>query len=148
MNEVFLSGRLGRDPELRYTQSQMSVCNINLAVDRNLSREQRDAGKQDVDWIRVTVFGKQAENCEKYLTKGSKIIVHGRIQTGSYADKDGKKVFTIDVIANRVEFTSFGQQGQQNHGGSKNYSTSPMPDDYPQEVQEGFEMIDEDDVPF
>lgn len=151
MNVVVISGRLGRDPEIRYTQSQMAVCTFTLAVSRQLSKEQREQGKPDADWIRVTVFGKQGENCEKYLSKGSMVMVSGRIQTGSYKDKDGRIVYTTDVIANRVEFGSHKSDGQQNqggNGGSKNYSTSPMPDDYPEEIQQGFEMIDEDDVPF
>lgn len=153
MNVVIISGRLGRDPEIRYTQNNTAVCKFTLAVSRQLSKEQREHGGPDVDWIGITVFGRQAEICEKYLSQGSMVTVSGRIQTGSYKDKEGRTVYTTDVIANRVEFGSYKSDGQQSqggngNGGSKNYSTSPMPDDYPEEIQQGFEMIDEDEVPF
>lgn len=102
MNNVVLIGRLTKDIELRYTQSQMAVATFTLAVDRfSKPGEERKA-----DFIRITVFGKQAENCERYLSKGSKLALQGKIQTGSYQDKDGKTVYTTDVIADRVEFLS------------------------------------------
>lgn len=95
MNSVVLIGRMTAGPELSYTQSQKAVCRFTLAVDR------RD---KEADFIRITVWDKQAENVKKYLHKGSKCAVNGRIQTGSYKDRDGKTVYTTDVIASNVEF--------------------------------------------
>lgn len=97
MNSVVIIGRLTKEPDLRYTPSQMAVCKVTIAVDR--------IGKdKGADFIPVTVFGKQAENLDRYMTKGRQIAVQGRIQTGSYEKKDGTKVYTTDVIADRVEF--------------------------------------------
>lgn len=98
MNNVTLIGRLVRNPEVSYTHSQTALCKFTLAVDR-ISKEERTA-----DFIRIVVWGKQAENCGRYLYKGKQCAVNGRIQTGSYKDKDGKTVYTTDVIAYNVEF--------------------------------------------
>ena len=104
MNNVILIGRLTKDPELRYMQSDnTAIAKFTLAVDR--------AKKDEADFIRITVFGKQAENCDKYLKKGRQAAVQGRLQTGSYT-KDGHTVYTTDVIANRVEFLG-GNGGKQ-----------------------------------
>ena len=108
MNSVELIGRLTRDPEVRYTASQTAVVHFTLAIDRPV----RDGEKQ-ADFPRVIVFGKQAENCEKYLKKGRLVGVQGRIQTGSYQNKDGDTVFTTDVVASRVEFLEWGEQKKQ-----------------------------------
>ena len=95
MNNVILIGRITADPELGYTQSQKAMCRFTLAVDR---------AKEGADFIRIIVWDRQAENVNRYLHKGSKCAVNGRIQTGSYKDKDGKTVYTTDVVANNVEF--------------------------------------------
>lgn len=120
MNEVVLIGRLVRDPEIRYTSSQMAVCTFTLAVDRPFSRNRQD-NAPTADFIRITVFDRQAENCSRYLAKGRQAAVQGRIQTGSYINKDGQKVYTTDVVANRVEFIGGNgggaQGGYQDRGG-------------------------------
>lgn len=104
MNCVQLIGRLTSDPKMSYgSGNQMAICKFTLAVDRN----GKDKG---ADFPRVTVFGKQAESCEKYLAKGRQVGVIGRIQTGSYEKSDGTKVYTTDVIADRVEFLSGGEK--------------------------------------
>lgn len=95
MNSVILTGRLTADPELGYTPSQKAMCRFTLAVDRT---------KEGADFIRIVVWDRQAENVNRYLHKGSKCAVNGRIQTGSYKDKDGKTVYTTDVVATNVEF--------------------------------------------
>ena len=95
MNSVILTGRLTADPELGYTQSQKAMCRFTLAVDRT---------KEGADFIRIVAWDRQAENVNRYLRKGSKCAVNGRIQTGSYKDKDGKTVYTTDVVATNVEF--------------------------------------------
>jgi single-strand DNA-binding protein len=99
MNNVTLIGRTTREVELRYTTSQTAVARFSLAVERPVKD-----GEKKADFPNIIVFGKQAENCEKYLAKGRKVAVQGRLQTGSYEDKDGKRVYTTDVIAERVEF--------------------------------------------
>lgn len=100
-NLVFLIGRLTKDPEVRYTSgTQMAVCTFTLAIDRPV----KAGAEKQTDFPRVTVFGKQAENCERFLSKGRLVAVQGRLQTGSYTDKNGNKVYTIDVVADRVEF--------------------------------------------
>ena len=97
MNKVILTGRLTAKPELNYTQSQMAVTKFPIAVDRF----SKDKG---ADFIRVTVFGRQAENICRYMDKGRMIAVEGSLQTGSYKDRDGKTVYTTDIIANHTEF--------------------------------------------
>ena len=95
MNSVVLIGRLTRDPEIRYTSgTQMAVATFTVAIDRPV----RAGGEKQTDFPRITVFGKQAENCERYLAKGRLVGVQGRIQTGSYQNKDGVTVYTLSLI--------------------------------------------------
>lgn len=114
MNNVILIGRTTREVELRYTTSQTAVARFSLAVERPVKD-----GEKKADFPNIIVFGKQAENCEKYLAKGRKVAVQGRLQTGSYEDKDGKRVYTTDVIAERVEFLEWGdsraEESQSEH---------------------------------
>ena len=107
MNNVTLIGRLTKDPEITYTSgSQMAVAKFTLAIDRPTK-----AGEEKkTDFPRITVFGRSAENCEKYLAKGRLVGIQGRLQTGSYKAKDGSTVYTTDVIADRVEFLQWGDQ--------------------------------------
>lgn len=131
-NLVFLIGRLTKDPEVRYTSgTQTAVCQFTLAIDRPV----RAGGEKQTDFPRVTVFGKQAENCERFLAKGRLVGVQGRLQTGSYTNRDGATVYTTDVVADRVEFLERGDRprGEQ----------EPMHETIP----EGFSAMDED-MPF
>ena len=102
MNNVFLSGRLTADPEVRYTQSQKAVATYTLAVDRRAARNAD--GHMEADFIRCIAWEKRAEFAERYMRKGRKYVVTGRIQTGSYKDKDGKTVYTTDVVVESQEF--------------------------------------------
>lgn len=107
MNKVILCGRLTRDPEVRYSQNAaeaIAVAKYTLAVDRRQRRDASGANQQTADFIGITAFGKSGEFAEKYFKKGTKVIVTGRIQTGSYTNKDGVKVYTTDVIAEDQEF--------------------------------------------
>ena len=118
MNKVILMGRLTRDPEVRYSQGEraMAIARYTLAVDRRY----RKAGKAETDFISCVSFGKNAEFAEKYLKKGLKILVSGRIQTGSYVNKDGQKVYTTDVVVEDQEFADSKNQsgdGGANYGG-------------------------------
>lgn len=100
MNSVQLLGRLTRDPDVRYTDSGSTIARFSLAVDRRFKQE----GGETADFINCVAFGKTAEFIEKYFTKGLKIALNGRIQTGSYTNKDNVKVFTTDVVVENVEF--------------------------------------------
>ncbi|MBR1677304.1 MAG: single-stranded DNA-binding protein [Clostridia bacterium] len=107
MNKVELIGRLTRDPDVRYTQSQepMAIARFTIAVDRRLSKAQRDkGGTATADFISCVAFGKNGEFVEKYFSKGMKIALTGRIQTGSYDHKDGYKVYTTDVVCEEFDF--------------------------------------------
>ena len=138
MNSVVLIGRLTRDPEVRYTAAtQMAVATFTVAIDRPV----RAGGEKQTDFPRVIVFGKQAENCEKYLAKGRLCGVQGRLQAGSYQNKDGATVYTTDVVADRVEFLEWGDRQQQPQ--AQNAYNAPIQEEMP----EGFSAVDED-VPF
>ena len=107
VNKVILVGHLGADPDMRYTPSGQGVCELRLATseswnDKNGQRQER------TEWHRVTVWGDQAENCSKYLSKGRTVYVEGRLQTRSWDDKEGKKRYSTDVVADRVVFLSAG----------------------------------------
>lgn len=131
LNKVILIGRLVRDPELKYTQSNMAVCTFTLAVDKNLSREKREeaeaAGRPTADFPRVIVWGKMGENASRYLFKGSLCAIEGRLQTGSYQDREsGKTIHTTDVIADNVTYLSNLNQNdtQQARNNNSNVNTS------------------------
>lgn len=147
MNSVQLIGRLTRDPDVRYTASQMAVATFTLAIDRpTRSGEERKA-----DFPRITVFGRQAENCEKYLAKGRKVAIEGRIQTGSYQGKNGETVYTTDVVANRVEFIEWGDRPSGSQSFAKPQYESHSEDSAQAESfderPDSFQAIEED-VPF
>lgn len=108
MNKVVLIGRLTRDPELRYTSSNIPSARFSLAVDRPFTSQ---SGERETDFINIVVWRKQAENVKKYIAKGSLVAVEGRIQTGSY-EKDGQRVYTTDVVADNVQFLESKAQSQ------------------------------------
>ena len=157
MNSVILVGRLARDPELRYTAgSQTPMATFTLAVDRPYARREEDA--VTADFLRIVVYGKQAENVSAYLSKGRQAAVQGRIQTGSYTRQDGQKVYTTDIIAERVEFIggrsdnansgnyAGSQSGYQNPGspqGPGGGSDNSIPDGF-----HAFDDEDDDNIPF
>lgn len=119
MNKVILIGRLTRDPEVRYAQNENGtvIARYSLAVDRRFKRD----GEPDADFIGCVVFGKGAEFAEKYLQKGIKIAITGRIQTGSYTDREtGKKVYTTDVIVEEQEFAESKAASQRDGGDYQN----------------------------
>lgn len=162
MNSVVLIGRLTRDPELRYTPStQMAVATFSIAIDRPT----RAGGERQTDFPRITVFGKQAENCERFLAKGRLVGVQGRLQTGSYQNKNGDTVYTTDVVADRVEFLEWGDRPQGGYGQRQSQMAAPSQDfsqntgagqsfgspsprqEEPADIPAAFEAIDED-LPF
>lgn len=123
MNSVQLIGRLTKDPEVRYAKDNMAVATFAVAIDRG-----KDKG---TDFPRVTVFGKQAENCEKYLHKGLLVGVQGRIQTGSYTNKNGDKVYTTDVIADRVEFLEWAKDKEPKQPDQQQFGFQPIEENIP-----------------
>ena len=118
MNSVVLIGRLTRDPEVRYSAgTQMAICRFAVAIDR----PPRQNGEKQTDFPNVVVFGKQAENCERFLAKGRLVGVQGRIQTGSYTNKDGQRVYTTDVVVENGAFAeSKNASAGNNDGGYQN----------------------------
>ena len=141
MNKVILMGRLTKDPEIRYSQGEnaMAIARYTLAVDRRKSRENQEG--QTADFISCVAFGRSGEYAEKYLKKGVKIAITGRIQTGSYTNKEGQKVYTTDVLADRVEFLD---RGDNARGGAPEKNSEP--DD--SQLPGGFTTMADDDIPF
>lgn len=126
MNKVILIGRLTKDPDLRYTQSGMAVCQFTLAVNKNLSKDKKEEmeaqNKPTADFPRIIVWGKMGENASRYLKKGSQCAVEGAIQTGSYEDNNGNRVFTTDIVAQRVEFLTRTTQDGAEYNSNTNTS--------------------------
>jgi len=108
MNKVFLIGRLTKKPELRYTMSNMAVATFTIAV----NRPKRQNKEQEADFINVVSWGKQADNCNKYLEKGSQVAIDGRIQTRSYDGEDGKRRYVTEVVADNVQFLNSKKEGK------------------------------------
>lgn len=141
MNKVILMGRLVRDPEVRYSsgENQMAVARYTLAVDRRGKNQDNLA-----DFISCVAFGKAGEFAEKYLHKGTKIVLTGRIQTGSYTNKDGQRVYTTDIVAEDQEFAE-SKNAENSNGGD--YNTQPAP--VPQSGNDGFMAAgDDSELPF
>ena len=146
MNKVVLMGRLTRDPEVRYSQGnpQTAVARYTLAVDRKYRTQ---GNEQSADFISCASFGKTAEFVERYLKQGIKIAGCGRIQTGSYTNKDGQRVYTTDVVLEEVEFAESKSSGSSSSSGTSNGS-SPAP---VTDIGDGFMQIPEgmdEDLPW
>jgi single-strand DNA-binding protein len=115
VNKVILVGNLGADPELKYTPSNRPVCNLSVATNE-VWKDKSGQKQERTEWHRVNVWGDQAENCSKFLAKGRMVYVEGRLQTRSWDDKEGKKRYSTEVVADRVVF--LGGQGQGAEGGA------------------------------
>ena len=127
MNKVILMGRLTRDPEVRYSQGErsMAIARYTLAVDRRGRRSQDGDQGQTADFINIVAFDRAGEFAEKYFRQGMRVLVSGRIQTGSYINKDGQKVYTTDVIVEDQEFAdSKNSSGDGSYGGGRSQSQS------------------------
>ncbi len=122
MNKVILMGRLTKDPEVRYSQGQqaMAIARYTLAVDRRFKRD----GEQTADFIQCVAFGRSGEFAEKYFRKGTKVLVEGRIQTGSY-ERDGQRVYTTDVVVEQQEFAESKASSDNNAGSYQQSSPAP-----------------------
>ncbi len=132
MNKVILMGRLTRNPDIRYSQGEKATCvaRYTLAVNRRFRRE----GDQDADFINCVAFGRQGEFAEKYLKQGTKIVISGRIQTGSYTNRDGIKVYTTDVVVEEQDFAESKAAAANYSGGyqQNSYQGAPAPAPEPQ----------------
>ena len=149
MNRVILMGRLTRDPNISYSQGgdNMAIARFTLAVDRR-GRRQDGGNEPTADFIGCVCFGRQAEFAEKYLRQGTKVAVTGRIQTGSYTNKDGQKVYTTDVVLDDIEFA----ESKNTQGGSdSNYSYQAPSRPAPSAAGDGFMNIPDgidEELPF
>lgn len=143
MNKVILMGRLTRDPDVRYSQgdSPMAIARYTLAVDR---RFRRDNEQQTADFISCVAFGRNGEFAEKYLHQGTKIVAEGRIQTGSYTNKDGNKVYTTEVVVENQEFAESKASASNNEGGfqpqAQSAPTAPAGDGF-MNIPDGVEDV-------
>lgn len=144
MNKWIGMGRLTRDPEIRHTQNAepMTIARFTIAVDR---RFKKDGDEQTADFISCVAFGKTADFIEKYYRQGLKVVIEGRIQTGSYTDRDGKKVYTTDIVIEQTEFAE-SKQSQQQTGQQTGQQGTPS------NVGDGFmnipDGIEDDGLPF
>ena len=148
MNKVILMGRLTRDPKVRYSQGEnaTAVARFTLAVDRRIKRD----NEASVDYINCVSFGRSAEFAEKYFHKGTMIAIAGRIQTGSYTNKDGQKVYTTDIVIEEQDFAESKAASQQNNSGNaqnaSNNQQAQQPK--PQTSPDGFMSADDEGLPF
>lgn len=135
VNKVIVLGRVGQDPELKYTPSGQAVCNFSVATSESWTKEGQKQEK--TEWHRVVVWGKLGELCNQYLAKGRQVFLEGKLQTRSWEDKDGKKLYTTEVVATSVQFLGGSQ------GGGKPASDDSSPDD-----SMGESDFSADDIPF
>lgn len=145
MNKVILMGRLTRDPEVRYSTGENStaVGRFSLAVDRRYKRE----GEPEADFFNCTTFGKQAEFVEKYLRQGTKVVITGRVQNDNYTNKEGQKVYSVQIIVEEIEFAE-SKKASENNGSSNQAGSRPSPS---QAADDGFMSIPEsaeEELPF
>lgn len=143
MNKWLGIGRLTRDPDIRYTQGERSVCvaKFTVAVDRRTRK--KDSNEQTADFIGCTAFGKTAEFVEKYVHKGTKVAIEGRIQTGNYTDKDGVKHYTTDVMVENMEFAE-SKAASGGGSGNSNATANAGTDDF-MAIPDG---ITDEELPF
>ncbi len=138
VNKVILIGNLGTDPELKYTPSSRPLCNLRITT-TEVYKNKPGVRQEKTEWHRVTVWGDQAENCSKYLTKGRSVYIEGHLQTRSY-DKDGQKHYATDVVANRMMFLGSGAGGE---GGAEQLPPEPST-----RQARSRSSASDDDVPF
>lgn len=146
VNKAIVLGNLGRDPEVRYTQSGNPVANLNIATNRVWTGKDGQRN-EETEWHRVVVFGKTAENCAKYLSKGRQVYVEGRLQTREWEDRDGNKKYTTEIVANDVQFLSGGGSGDFGGGGGGGGGRG-MDQSRPSNESDFDQSFNDDDIPF
>ena len=158
LNKVMLIGRLGRDPEIRYSQQGLAVVNFSIATSEFWTDKNTGERQEKTEWHNIVVFGKQAETCEKYLSKGSQIYVEGRLQTSNY-EKEGQTHYTTKVVVSNFQFLGSKQDSQggggagyQGGGGGYQKSDSGSGNQFQGQTTPGMtggqEPIPDDDIPF
>ena len=154
MNKVILMGRLTKNPEIKYAgkDNDMAVARYTLAVDRRRTRSNESSNEQTADFISCVAFARSAEFAEKYLHQGTKIVVTGRIQTGSYTNKDGQRVYTTDVVVEEQEFAESKSAAASNGGDSSYAAYTPSRPEPSQAAGDGFmaipDGVDDEGLPF
>ena len=144
LNKAMVIGNLGADPEVRYTQSGAAVANFNIATNETWM-DKAGVKQERTEWHRVVVFGKQAENCGKYLSKGRQVFVEGRLQTRDWEDRDGNKRSTTEIVAQTVQFLSGGTSPGRSDGPPA-YTDN---DRGPANAESNFDQsFNDDDIPF
>ena len=135
MNKIILMGNLTRDPEIRYTQGEnaLAIARFSLAINRRFAKQ----GDTEVDYFNCTAFGKQAEFIEKYFRKGSRMLVSGRVQNDNYTNKNGEKVYSVQIIAEEIEFAERKGSGQTSGGAPEPREASNDFMNIPDGVEEG-----------
>ena len=149
MNKVVLVGRLTRDPEVKYSHGDnaTAIARFTLAVDRKIKRDNEEAA----DFISCIDFGRMAEFAEKYFRKGTKIAISGRIQTGSYTNREGQKVYTTEVVIEEQEFAESKAASQQNNSGTEQTYSGNQQEKQPQQSRtssDDFMDVNDDNCPF
>ncbi|RKY39907.1 MAG: single-stranded DNA-binding protein [Candidatus Omnitrophota bacterium] len=126
INRVFVGGNLTRDPELRYTPQGSPVLNFSIAINRTYTTQSGER-KEEVEFVRIVVWGKQAETCSRYLSKGSSVLVEGRLSSRSWEGQDGVKRNITEVVANRVHFLTTGKTGEEGFSESREVLEADIP---------------------
>ena len=143
VNKVILVGNLGADPDLRHTPSGDAVCELRLATNENWT-DKAGQKQEHTEWHRIVVWGKTAENCAKYLSKGRQVYVEGKLKTRSWDDKEGNKRYTTEIVAQSVQFLAGGSDGGGSGGGSKSSQSSSS-----KSSNDGYDQsFNDDDIPF
>ena len=154
INKAIVIGNLGRDPEIRYTQQGTAVVNLAVATNEQWTDKTSGERQEKTEWHRIVIFGRMAENCEKYLSKGSQVYVEGRLQTRSY-EKEGQTHYSTEIVANTVQFLSGKGGGSDTgsggySGGGDSYGSAPGPQGggFSGQPGQGGGQEPDDDIPF
>lgn len=147
MNKVFISGNLTRDPEIRYSQSGKAIARMGIAINRVYRAKNSDTNQQTVDFFNLTAWEKTAEFCGRYLTKGSRVLVEGRLQSYSYEGKDGGKRSGVDIVVENIEFAD-NKRTDGNSAGRSEYKNNSRNDSDDFDDHLSGEDVPDEDVPF
>jgi single-strand DNA-binding protein len=145
LNKVMIIGRLGQDPELKYTPGGAAVCNFSVATSESWT-DKAGQKQEKTEWHRIVVWGKLAELCNQYLAKGRQAFIEGKLQTRSWEDKEGQKKYTTEIMANTVQFLDSKQTAGASMGAEKN--TAPVESSAPAYNLESNDSFASDDIPF
>jgi len=149
VNKVIVLGRLGQDPELKYTPSGAAVCNFSLATSETWTDKNSGQKNEKTEWHRIVVWGKLAELCNQYLSKGRQAFVEGKIQTRSWDDKDGNKRYTTEISASTVQFIGANQGTSTNSNANNNMNQAPTNNDNQNDYNISSDAnFASDDIPF